>query len=393
MPFNQELFDKVVNLASGGHKSYEDGMCFLEACAYVAGKAITDRPPCVDKTLGHFGRGWNDRIDDTELRTKYLRPLIPHLLDTAESGINELDVKLHIVREYLKRILPILLEAGQTYYDGLPAEAQATIITAENLRLRRLKQCDVDFIAPWVDQKGINDAQDADSTAYTELYSIIHCSTYPDLVTYTRGMDRQRQAAEAFWLSYKAQHVSALDMFTLNVQWPVDRKHPLNLGLLSIVAKTLRALGDTADSRRISIAVNSSAAALLTLGRRFHGVENIGREDYKLRAAVASVLSGTHASSNIANPLTEAGQTWFYSSLTQAAISCIPAEALPPVLDAVLSEESAIFIEVCDRLKRSRKRLEEMTERAKTRAAEVEAQAKLAEAVEQPAPEAPPSDS
>jgi hypothetical protein len=52
-------------LAKGGHRTPDDGLCLLEAAAYVAGEEHTDQPVCVSPILGAFGRKLNDRLPGT----------------------------------------------------------------------------------------------------------------------------------------------------------------------------------------------------------------------------------------------------------------------------------------------------------------------------------------
>jgi hypothetical protein len=53
-------------LLSGSHNSAEDGMCLLEATAYLAGEPHNDRPACVCPVLAAFGRRLNDNLKDAD---------------------------------------------------------------------------------------------------------------------------------------------------------------------------------------------------------------------------------------------------------------------------------------------------------------------------------------
>src|SRR5207342_3207074 len=74
-----------INLKPGAHNDFRDGICLLEAVAYVAGEPWTDHPSCVDPVLGAFGRAWNDGLPDDETRDRLLKPFIPRLIGTAAS--------------------------------------------------------------------------------------------------------------------------------------------------------------------------------------------------------------------------------------------------------------------------------------------------------------------
>jgi len=73
-----------IHLAFGSHASREDGMCLMEAVAYVAGEPHTDRPKCVCPVLAAFGRAWNDSLSDED-RQRLLRPFVPRLVGTRST--------------------------------------------------------------------------------------------------------------------------------------------------------------------------------------------------------------------------------------------------------------------------------------------------------------------
>jgi hypothetical protein len=75
--------DRIV-LAKGGHGSPAEGLCLLEAVAYVRGIKHTDHPACVCPVLGAFGRHLNDVLP-ADLRQQLI-PLIPDLPGTAGDG-------------------------------------------------------------------------------------------------------------------------------------------------------------------------------------------------------------------------------------------------------------------------------------------------------------------
>ena len=43
-------------LKCGKHDNPEDGMCLMEAVAYVAGESLTDHPECCCPVIAEFGR-------------------------------------------------------------------------------------------------------------------------------------------------------------------------------------------------------------------------------------------------------------------------------------------------------------------------------------------------
>lgn len=68
-------------LKSGKHKTIADGMCVMEAAAWVAGESHSDRPACVCPVIGDFMRRWNDEISVDADREK-LKPLVPAMIGT-----------------------------------------------------------------------------------------------------------------------------------------------------------------------------------------------------------------------------------------------------------------------------------------------------------------------
>lgn len=75
-----------VQFKSGAHSSPKEGMCVMEAVAYVRGLPFSDHPACVSPVLAAFLRGWNDRLPDDATRTRLLKPLIPRVIGTAGDG-------------------------------------------------------------------------------------------------------------------------------------------------------------------------------------------------------------------------------------------------------------------------------------------------------------------
>jgi hypothetical protein len=97
-----------LQLAKGGHRRREEGVCLMEAVAWFNDEPHSDHPACVDPVLGAFGRRLNDRFTDDE-RQK-LVDLIPALVGT--SG----DQNLSRRRTYLltdrviRQILPLVYD-------------------------------------------------------------------------------------------------------------------------------------------------------------------------------------------------------------------------------------------------------------------------------------------
>ena len=71
-------------LSAGGHEHVDEGACFMEAVAYVAGEPWSDKPACACPVLGAFLRTWNDDLSDTD-RDRLLRPLVRRLVGSRST--------------------------------------------------------------------------------------------------------------------------------------------------------------------------------------------------------------------------------------------------------------------------------------------------------------------
>jgi hypothetical protein len=78
-----------LTLTHGAHNTREDGMCLMEAVAFIAGEKHSDRPECACPVLSAFGRNLNDRMgrgaEGDALRAKYLAPLAEKIAGTRST--------------------------------------------------------------------------------------------------------------------------------------------------------------------------------------------------------------------------------------------------------------------------------------------------------------------
>ena len=72
-------------LKSGGHNNRANGVCAMEALAWLAGEEHSAQPSCACPVIGAFMRNWNDNLPDDESRVRLLRPLLPLLLNTKST--------------------------------------------------------------------------------------------------------------------------------------------------------------------------------------------------------------------------------------------------------------------------------------------------------------------
>jgi hypothetical protein len=98
-------------LKSGAHKSPEDGMCIMEAAAFVAGEAFSDKPACACPIIAIVCRPFNDRIADDARRTAMLKPLVDRLVGSKSTPAVELR-RVWMFFDFLARVaLPMLCDA------------------------------------------------------------------------------------------------------------------------------------------------------------------------------------------------------------------------------------------------------------------------------------------
>jgi hypothetical protein len=90
-------------LAVGEHNDRSDGLCVMEAAAWVAGEPHSDHPQCVCPVIGAFLRNWNDAMTDDETRTQLLRPLVPVVLNTRSTKKIELQ-RSYLALDWLARV-------------------------------------------------------------------------------------------------------------------------------------------------------------------------------------------------------------------------------------------------------------------------------------------------
>ncbi len=94
-------------LSHGNHKRAEDGVCFMEAVAWMSRLPHSDRPECACPVLGAFGIRLNDRMSDTERTT--LNPLIIKMMNTRSKPHEELRAA-YLLRGVAAEILPLVFE-------------------------------------------------------------------------------------------------------------------------------------------------------------------------------------------------------------------------------------------------------------------------------------------
>jgi hypothetical protein len=119
-----------VQLATGGHKNLTDGICFMEAVAYVAGEPWSDHPACACPTLGTFMRNWNDSLSDADRQR--LKPYIVRLVGTNDGNS---DKRGWMCLDWLSReCAPAFLELAGLADEAASLRALKPILDAQSLK-------------------------------------------------------------------------------------------------------------------------------------------------------------------------------------------------------------------------------------------------------------------
>ena len=87
-PKNWAMLDKIT-LTKGLHASRGDGVCAMEAVAWIAGQPHSDHPAGVSPSIGAFLRAWNDALPTDTDRDRLLKPLLGELPGTANQNKEE----------------------------------------------------------------------------------------------------------------------------------------------------------------------------------------------------------------------------------------------------------------------------------------------------------------
>ena len=108
-----------LTLSAGAHATREDGMCLMEAVAYISGEPHSDHPECACPVLAAYGRALNDRMPD-DLRSALLADLAPRLVGTRSTPEVERRRAYVVADHAVRMIAPLALDA-----EGLSEQAAA----------------------------------------------------------------------------------------------------------------------------------------------------------------------------------------------------------------------------------------------------------------------------
>ncbi len=123
-----------IELKKGNHYERGQGVCVMEAVAWVAGEPHSDHPQCACPVITSFMIKWNDRLLSDAERNRLLKPLVPLLVGTRSTREIE-QRRLEMIRDFVARdAAPAALSLA-----GLDAAAEMLRAnpTFENVRKAR----------------------------------------------------------------------------------------------------------------------------------------------------------------------------------------------------------------------------------------------------------------
>ena len=101
-----------IYIDTGGHTTPEEGMCLMEAVAYVAGETHSWRPQCACPVLTEYAANLNDAIKNGVLRNRLMKPLIPKLVSSRVERPEVLTARAtHITRGVVIIVLREILRS------------------------------------------------------------------------------------------------------------------------------------------------------------------------------------------------------------------------------------------------------------------------------------------
>lgn len=153
----QRLIDQHP-LRRGAHPTRDDGMCAMEMVAWLAGEAHSDEPRCACPVIAAFVRACNDALHD-EARNRYLRPLVPQLVNTRASAAAERVRGLVVVDAMVRQLVPAWLRRHHRHAEATLLAALLPVRDVETLRaaLRAVEHYGADqHAARWVLQRALD---------------------------------------------------------------------------------------------------------------------------------------------------------------------------------------------------------------------------------------------
>ena len=134
-PTPRKLDLQTLILKSGAHSNPEDGVCIMEAVAFVAGEPHSDHPMCASPSISEFLRRWNDRCNEEQRQE--LKQYIPRLVGSRATP--EIEAKrAYLAADFAVRVAaPIALELGGYKDHAAALRALAQVVDKETASAAR----------------------------------------------------------------------------------------------------------------------------------------------------------------------------------------------------------------------------------------------------------------
>ncbi len=158
----QRLIDQHP-LRRGAHSTRDDGMCAMEMVAWLAGEPHSDEPGCACPVLAAFVRACNDAMTD-DARNRYLRPLVPLLVNSRGTAATERARGLLVVDTLVRTLLPACLRRHRRADEATLLAGLPPLVRVEALRpvLRAIEHFGHDHHATcWVLQRALEGMPEA----------------------------------------------------------------------------------------------------------------------------------------------------------------------------------------------------------------------------------------
>lgn len=137
-------------LKYGSHRTRGEGMCLLEAVAFLADEPHSDAPECACPVLSAYGRNLNDVMgkgpQGDALRTKYLADIALMLVGTRSTREVERRRAYLLADRAVRVFAPLALDAVGLHYHAAKLRALTPVTDATTTRAARAA-CDATWAA------------------------------------------------------------------------------------------------------------------------------------------------------------------------------------------------------------------------------------------------------
>ena len=144
-----------LTLKKGAHGARDNGLCAMEAAAWMAGEPHSDHPACVSPVIAAFMREWNDDLPSDEDRDRLLKPLLPLTLNTRTVAADEERRGLLCADWLIRTFTPAWLDAAKLTEEAAELRAlpelvdTPTIAAAQPILNRARERADAARAAAW----------------------------------------------------------------------------------------------------------------------------------------------------------------------------------------------------------------------------------------------------